>query len=135
MKVYLAGGMKGDWQDRLMSLAPSHEYFDPRNSGITNPTPTEYTEWDLGHVDKADVVVVYMASDNPSGFGCSVELGYAYGKKPIIFIDRIADDWRSRYFDMHRVMALEVVDGLESAADALDLLGEIDGGRVSGGGA
>lgn len=118
MKVYLAGGMKGTWQDDLMRLVPSHTYFDPRSHGIQDPVG--YTDWDLKHIGMCDVLVAYMDPSNPSGFGLSLEIGFAAALcKYIVFIDQLGLDWRSRYFGMHRVIATCVVPSVESAADAL----------------
>jgi nucleoside 2-deoxyribosyltransferase len=115
MIIYLAGGMKDGWQDRAINLLEGHEILDPRSWG--DPNPAIYTERDLSAVRRSDWLLVHMASTNPSGFGLSVELGYAYalGKK-IVFCDEIRSDWRSPYFGMHREMATEVVHTLEAAA-------------------
>lgn len=86
MNIYLAGGMKGDWQDRVMELAPEHTYFDPRSHGFT--TPDEYTKWDLDHVAKSHLVFGYFEKSNPSGFGMCVEIGAAYAWGiPVILVD------------------------------------------------
>lgn len=115
--VYLAGGMKSNWQDQIV-LPDGVEVFDPRKSGL--PDPADYTRWDLEHVARADFVIAQMAPDNPSGYGVSVEIGFAYAlRKPIIFVDQIGPDWRSRYFDMHRQMATVVVPSLEAASSVL----------------
>lgn len=118
--IYLAGGMRSDWQDRLIAKLPSGRItiYDPRSQTTTDPS--EYTAWDLAHVVRADCIVSQMAPDNPSGFGLSVEVGYAYALgKPIIFIDQIQSDWRSKYFDMHRQIAAEVVREIDEAAEAV----------------
>lgn len=114
MKLYLAGGMKDGWQDKVSKIMPAHELLDPRS--WSDPDPLIYTERDLNAIRSSDLVLVYIASNNPSGFGLSVELGYAFAlKKPIIFVDAIKNDWRSRYFDMHRQLSV-VVDTLDAAA-------------------
>jgi len=118
MIVYLAGGMKDGWQDRAINLLNGHEILDPRS--WSDPNPTVYTERDLAAVRRADCLLVHMASTNPSGFGLSIELGYAYalGKK-IVFCDEIRGDWRSPYFGMHREMATVVCHSIEAAAAAV----------------
>lgn len=115
MKIYLAGGMKDGWQERAALLLKDHVLLDPRSWGT--PNPAIYTAKDLAAVRESDIVLVYMSPGNPSGFGLSVELGYAYalGKK-IIFCDGIREDWRTGYFGMHRQMATHVVYSLEEAA-------------------
>lgn len=115
MKVYLAGGMKDGWQDYFLDACPNVQFFDPRKTGLTDPA--DYTKWDLEHVSKADVVLACMDSTNPSGYGLSVEIGYAkaLGKR-VIFIDNVTD-WRSRYFDMHRQVADFCTGSFERAAE------------------
>lgn len=117
MKIYAAGDMKSGWQDELIHLAPEHEIIDPRSHGLSDPAA--YTAWDLDGVRRADVVVVYMFPGNPGGFGLCIEAGYAFGLgKRIIFVDRLGDDWRSRYFGMLRNLGT-VVGSLEEAVRAL----------------
>lgn len=104
MLIYLAGGLKGDWQDRAAALLGNHEFLDPRS--WQDADPAVYTARDLAAIRHADAVLVYMSADNPSGFGLSIELGYAAAlNKRLIFVDDLGRDWRSRYFDMHRQMA------------------------------
>lgn len=86
MKIYLAGGMKSDWQDKVMVACPNHTYFDPRTHGLENPA--DYTKWDLEHVAKSDLVFACFTLDNPSGFGMCIEIGYAHrADKQIILVD------------------------------------------------
>jgi len=119
MIIYLAGGMKDGWQDKVAPLLVGHELLDPRS--WSTPDPVVYTARDLEAVRKCDCVLVHMSSSNPSGFGLSVELGYAYalGKK-IVFCDEIKGDWRSGYFGMHRQMATVVCSDLAEAAQACE---------------
>lgn len=115
MKVYLAGGMKGGWPEH--PALQTHELLDPRSWSCEDPA--EYTARDLAAIREADAVLVYMDSRNPSGFGLSVELGYAYGiGKRVLFVDQIGGDWRSPYFGMHRTMA-ETYCSIEEAVEAL----------------
>lgn len=107
MKVYLAGGMRTTWQDELIAALPNVVFLDPRSHGLNDPAA--YTAWDLNAIREADAVVACMTSDNPSGYGLSLEVGFAYALgKPVYFIDGVRGDWRSRYFDMHREVATAV---------------------------
>jgi nucleoside 2-deoxyribosyltransferase len=118
MKVYLAGGMKDGWQDKAIPLLAGHNVFDPRS--WSSPDPNIYTARDLAHIAQCDVLLVHMSSSNPSGFGLSVELGFAYGiGKTIVFVDEISNDWRTNYFGMHRQMADATFTSLEAAAEWL----------------
>ena len=122
--VYAAGDMRSGWQDKLRALLPADIHIlDPRAHGLTDPAA--YTKWDLDAVKDSTVVVVYMGPHNPSGFGLSIEAGFAHalGRK-IIFVDEMQTDWRGKYFDMLRQIST-VVPSLEAAAK------EIDGCAVS----
>lgn len=116
--VYLAGGMRGvDWQAEVAKRLHGWIIFDPRECKSTDPHV--YTEWDLNHIDKARVVLAYMETGNPSGFGMSWEMGYARAKnKHVVFVDALGDDKRSKYFDMHRVTSY-TFKTLDEAADYL----------------
>ncbi len=106
-KIYLAGGFTDDWQERVVAALPGCQLLDPRS--WQDPSPAIYTERDLAAIREADIVFVYMNSANPSGYGLSIEIGYAYGiGKPIVFCDHITKDWRSKYFGMARTMASAV---------------------------
>ena len=86
MKIYLAGGMKGTWQDRIREVLPNHTCYDPRDHNLSNPV--DYTKWDLDHVKKADLIFAVFTKDNPSGFGMSLEIGYAHALGiPIVLVD------------------------------------------------
>lgn len=86
LTVYLAGGLNSGWQDQVRTSAPECEYLDPRSHGLANASA--YTVWDLRAVRASDVVFAFLESTNPSGFGLSVEVGYAKALgKLIILID------------------------------------------------
>ena len=70
MKIYLAGGMKSDWQDIVINACPEHTYFDPRKHGLSNPV--DYTKLDLDHIIEADIIFACFTNDNPSGFGMCI---------------------------------------------------------------
>jgi hypothetical protein len=119
MIIYLAGGMKDGWQEKATPLFKGHELLDPRSWSSSDPAV--YTARDLEGIRKADCLLVHMSSSNPSGFGLSVELGYAYALgKLILFVDEIGGDWRTGYFGMHRQMATLVCLSLGEAAAQLD---------------
>lgn len=115
MKVYLAGGLSCDWQD----AAPDHwEILDPRT--WQSDDPAIYTERDLAGIRAAGAVLAFMSGANPSGFGMSLEIGYAHALgKPIYFVDQISSDWRSRYFGMHRTIC-RTFPTIELAALAME---------------
>jgi len=119
LTIYLAGGLKGGWRDvqveLLRKIARERDVqltvLDPRAWQDECSTPELYTIRDLEAVRACDVLLFTMGPSNPSGYGLSVEVGYAaaLGKR-IVFLDVLNDDWRSRYFGMHRVMSTVVTD-------------------------
>ena len=93
VKIYLAGGMRSNWRDRVKSSFPSAVYLDPCEHGLSDPS--HYTPWDLVAIRQSDIVFVYFESTNPSGYGLSLESGYAHAlNKPIILVDEHPDDPR-----------------------------------------
>lgn len=120
MRIYLAGGLKGNWQSTVQKSLPNEDFADPRTHGLQEEM--DYTVWDCAHVDACDVVFVCITADNPSGYGAMVELGRGSGLgKYIIFVDeRSPVDARfSRYMGMARSMANYSTDNLEDGIKKL----------------
>ena len=86
-KVYLAGGMKSGWQDKVIQqFEDKFIFLNPRDHQLN--ISEQYTTWDLHYVEKADIILAYMENDNPSGYGLTLEVGYAKAlNKTIILID------------------------------------------------
>ena len=88
-KVYLAGGMnQSDWQKEVVDYVSNEDYifFNPRLHNLD--IVKEYTLWDLYYVSKCDLLFAYMQEDNLSGYGLTLEVGYAKGLNiPIILVD------------------------------------------------
>jgi len=107
--------MKSGWQDYVMQNGPAVQYHDPRSHGLQEPD--QYTLWDLMAVQQADIILAYMESDNPSGIGLSVEVGYAKALGiPILFIDGVSEDKR---FDIARSCADAVTSSLDEGIKLL----------------
>jgi nucleoside 2-deoxyribosyltransferase len=89
VKVFLSGGMNdSNWQQEVIDFVGTDGfiYFNPREHSLINPR--EYTMWDLFYVKNCEVIFAYMQKDNPSGFGLTLEIGYAAALgKQIILID------------------------------------------------
>lgn len=128
MKVYLAGGMRGDdWQRSVIEQFPMVKYsgvtfFNPRRHGLD--WADAYTTWDLTAIEHCDVVFAYLQSDNPSGVGMAAEIGYAkaLGKKVILVMDEREDE---RYWLFVEHMADVVEVGMEPAIQVLQALCKI----------
>ena len=122
-KVYLAGGLASDWQHQIISASSNIEFLDPRT--WQHPSPAVYTERDLAAIRMSDAVFAFMSSANPSGYGMSLEIGYAHAlKKPIIFCDLLKEDWRRKYFGMAKVCATYFYEDVDLAIECLKKLGE-----------
>lgn len=120
--IYLAGGMKSQWQDRVIAALPYCKFIDPRTHGLADEKA--YTEWDLCGIRSSTLVMAYMDSENPSGFGLSLEVGYAKAmQKKIVYVCEDTTP-RQRYFGMVRACADEVYASLDAAIDALRALHE-----------
>ena len=79
---------ESNWQQEVINSVgkDGYTYFNPREHSLSKSN--EYTMWDLFYVKKCDVVFAYMQKDNPSGFGLTLEIGYAAALgKQIILVD------------------------------------------------
>jgi len=84
--VYLAGGFTSDWRE-LVKQCDNVEFIDPKEKETKRPFEWfEYGAWDLHYIKQCDICFVYMEKDNPSGFGLSVEIGYAKAKDKTVIL-------------------------------------------------
>lgn len=119
MNIYLAGGMRNKWQDRVIAACPQHTFLDPR-SATDLTTEDEYTEWDLNAIRACDVVFAYMDTDNPSGFGLCLEVGYARAlNKTVLYVCEDTSA-RQKYFGMVRSCSNVTFTALEDGIAALN---------------
>lgn len=130
-KVYLAGGMnESNWQKKVIENINSDNFvfYNPREHSLTNST--EYTFWDLFYVKQSDILFAYMQSDNPSGIGLTLEVGYARAlDKSIILVDERSknDEAFANRFKIVRESSTIVFDNLE---DGINFLKKIKNGIV-----
>ena len=113
--VYLAGGMKSNWQDEVIEACkhPRIQFLDPRDHNLTDEK--DYTAWDLWAVQQSDYVFGYLERDNPGGHGLMVEFGYGIGSgRELIFVEDEGDE-RSRFFGMARAISTHSFVGLDKA--------------------
>jgi len=119
LKVYLAGGMHGDWRSIYIDSVRA-VFYSPKEHDLT--ISDEYTLWDLTAIEQCDVFLGFMEADNPSGQGLTLEIGYAkaLGKKIILVVeDEFVNQDRYKYF----LMAEECADVvLYDHDDALKLI-------------
>lgn len=104
--IYLAGGMKTCWQDRVKADLRKLEerglvrWNDPRDN-LTN-NPAEYELLDVMRVQTADIVFGFAEDSNPGLYALCVELalGHAHGARTILVneLKEETDVKRVRYF-------------------------------------
>jgi len=121
--VYLAGGMRSNWQDQLVNIT-GFKIIDPRvkEFGELRPELQEYAQWDLHFIRKSDIVFVYIEATNPSCIGLAVEAGYAKGLgKTVILVIEPHNSIPDKYLqfvtqvaDIHFISLQEGIDYLNS---------------------
>ncbi len=90
MKLYFSGPLfsaaERDWNERLAASLRSagHEVFLPQEKESGMDAEGIFSS-DVGGIDWADAVVAIMDGADPDA-GTAWEVGYAYGKKPIILV-------------------------------------------------
>ena len=115
MKIYLAGGMRTDWQDIFINRYPEFEFFDPRKHCLE--LEKEYTFIDTLQIAMSNMVICYFEKSNPSGLGLAFEAGYAIGLNiPVLMIDEKED----RYAGMIRASSRFVYSTIEESLYLLD---------------
>lgn len=104
--VYLAGGMRDNWQDLIINQSPTHTFLDPRrNVGIKDEKV--YTDNDLRDIESSDILFAWLHNTNPCGANMALEIGYAAAQgKRIIFCEQVGHPL-SKYFGMSRAIADE----------------------------
>jgi len=92
MKVYLAGGMRSNWQDQVIQRCPEIHFINPRMHGFKESE--EYSLADNLGVQISDIIFAYFENDNPSGYGLCYEIGLmkGYGKR-VIFVDESSNKY------------------------------------------
>jgi len=124
MKIYLAGGMKSGWQEKVKSVGPAEaRYLDPCHHYLQDER--QYTAWDLYAIRACDVLFVYFEANNPSGYGLSLEVGFAHAlSKTIVLVDEktAADPVTGRRLGMLRTVADVVFTDLDSGIEFLHSL-------------
>jgi nucleoside 2-deoxyribosyltransferase len=90
MRIYFAGPLfsaaERDWNVSLASTlrAAGHEVFLPQEQEPGKDAAGIFTT-DVGGIDWADALVAIMDGADPDSGTCW-EVGYAYGKKPIVLV-------------------------------------------------
>jgi nucleoside 2-deoxyribosyltransferase len=84
--IYLAGGFKSKWQQKVKNVCKSCIFIDPSKHHLKEAK--EYTTWDLYTIKKSDIIFAYLENSNPGGYSLALEVGYAKALgKTIILIN------------------------------------------------
>jgi hypothetical protein len=117
--IYLAGGMKNPWRDKVKARFPNAVFLDPTKHGLLDER--QYTIWDLSAIARSEIVFGYMDADNPSGFELLFEMGYAFAhNKLMIFVNEKRE--MDPYCGMVRTVADGAYGNLDQGIDALEML-------------
>lgn len=120
--IYFAGGMKGNWQDRITEACKGAIFIDPRKSG--QPAESDYTAWDLAAVERCDAIIGLMEQGNPGGSGLAVEFGWGASiGRHLMLVEEVGFP-QERYFGMVRAIANQTVKA-SSHEDAVKLAIEL----------
>lgn len=121
MKIYLAGGLRSGWQDKLKELLPNIELISPLDKDDKSMNVYEYGTWDLHYIKQCDLVFAYMEKTNPSGIGLSCEIGFAYGigKTVITCLEPNNEHIKDVYLQFIKKVSHIVYDDLDSAVKYL----------------
>ena len=103
LKVYLAGGLHTDWQERVMAAALGADYFNPRDAYLESrakgiaENPVVYVNRDMDWIRQCDVIFCFQEETLPDTVNCSWEMGYGFGlNKTVIFVNqRVIDRYAS----------------------------------------
>lgn len=122
-RVYLSGGMNdSNWQQNVITQVGKEGFvfYNPKEHNLEHSK--EYTIWDLFYVKNCDIVFAYMQRNNPSGYGLTLEVGYAAALgKPIILVDERSksDEAFAKYFQIVRESSSIVFDNLHQGTNFL----------------
>jgi nucleoside 2-deoxyribosyltransferase len=123
-KVYLAGGFKSDWANKVKKCSPSLSWINPKDKEFKNGervvmSVDEYGKWDLHFIKQCDILFVYIERINPSCIGLSCEAGYAKGLgKTVITVlepnnETIKDSYLSFITQVSDIVFETLEDGVE----------------------
>ena len=139
MRIYFAGPLfsaaERDWNATLAAAlrAAGHEVFLPQEQEPGKDAPGIFAT-DVGGIDWAEALIAIMDGADPDSGTCW-EVGYAYGKKPIVLVRtdmrRNAGSGGSGYNPMLTESATIRVDAVAApmdriAGDVLDALARLE---------
>lgn len=123
IQVYLAGGFKTNWQEKVINSFEKRDEFNfanPKSHGLSRSD--QYYLWDTLHLEKCDIVLAYLEKTNPLALGLIFELGYARGlRKKVILVDEKTrhDSEYAKQFRFARESVDVIFEDLEEAISYL----------------
>jgi nucleoside 2-deoxyribosyltransferase len=121
-KVYLSGGLGNDWHQPILDkFKDKFIFFNPRKHKLYEHS--EYTPWDIHFVKLSDIIFAYLEKDNMSGYGLSLEIGFARAlDKTIILVDERSreDKEFAERFKIVRSAASKVFENLDDGLKYLE---------------
>lgn len=138
IRVYLAGGLKTDWQQRVIDAFAGDsrvEFFDPRTVSPQGGGDIQTAaKLERGFLRQANILFVYAEKDNTSPIGLAAEMGFFTGlpstgtRRPIIVADELHTRgmlWLAHFtdtYDFYREDAFDrALDRLRWWVDSLSL--------------
>lgn len=117
--VYLAGGFNSDWREKVKACA-NVSFIDPKEKEQKKEFQwDEYGCWDLHFIKQSDICFVYMERSNPSGFGLSVEIGYAKGLGKTVILVLETGHEKDSYLTFLMTVADVTYDNLDDGINFL----------------
>lgn len=124
--VYLAGGFKSDWANKVKECSDKFNWINPKEKEYKNGERVimnvdEYGKWDLHYIKQSDIVFVYVEKENTSCIGLCVEAGFAKGlaKTVILVLEPNHETIRDSYLSFVTQVADITFDNLEEGINYL----------------
>ena len=120
MIIYLCGGMRSGWQDKVISKLDKEHFkiLDPRDN--LSDTPNLYTEMDYMHIRKCDIVLAYAESENTSLLGLSAEIGFAKALNKLVILVYDLGLENNKHFQFVKYSANVMFYSIEDAVDYIE---------------
>ena len=121
MKIYLAGGLRTNWQEKLITALPNITFISPLDKNDKTMSVYEYGTWDLHYIKQCDLVFAYMERTNPSGIGLGCEIGFAFGigKTVITVLEPDNEHMKDAYLQFIKKVSHLCFDNLEQGINYL----------------
>jgi len=114
-KIYLAGGLRSGWQEKIKNALPQFDFISPLDKDDKSMNVLEYGTWDLHQIKYCEMVFAYMEKSNPSGIGLSCEIGFAYGigKTVVTVLEPENEHTKDNYLQFIKKVSHLCFDNLE----------------------